>query len=56
VAKHTFFIVSGKEVFDVFGKEQQQLLVTDTSCVGQKNELNIGMGPFNQKAWDLGFL
>jgi len=32
-----FFIVSGKQVFDVFGKEQQQLLVTDMSCVlGQK--------------------
>jgi len=32
MAIHTLFIVSGKQVFDVFGKEQQ-LLVTDTSCV-----------------------
>jgi hypothetical protein len=33
IHKHTlFFIISGKQAFDVFGKEQQ-LLVKDTSSV-----------------------
>jgi len=33
VTIYTFFIASGKQIFYVFGKEKQQLLVTDTSCV-----------------------
>jgi hypothetical protein len=54
---YTLFTVTGKQVFDVFGKDKQQLFVTGASCVlGKKNEFDKGVGPFNQKAWDIGFL
>jgi hypothetical protein len=38
---YTLFTVAGKKVFDVFGKDKQQLFVTDASCVLGKKMSSI---------------